>query len=1475
MQKRITPRRTLQTQRRRLAGVLVAVAVLAGAAMPAAVAAPARAEEAPVEVAPDQVDSAPAENDEPAAPEVPAPSERPAPTAPSAPTAPGQSGTPDEPVAPEAETDQGAETAAPEEAPAAQPFAAPAPFASAPACMPTAGIGTVHPANPSKPQPVDGNANVYVGGDYTRTTGAELEGQLVVRGNARFEGSAGYNIGWAGAGSGLIPAADSTALRVGGDVHTGSGSGSTLIVGTVDAANAPKPVHVRVGGRVTGSGSISLQHTGSTTATGLGRDSALGSPAFSNWAANNHAVLRQTAESNEKAGTAGTVVREAGGFLTLNGARGATRHLFVIDASDLGTQGWVLNLGANIQPSHPIVIKVTGSQPTVNIQDVWFNKFQHVMGSERFGQAAAQILWTFPTAKQVTIGGAHVPGSIIVPTPDATTTVTANSTNGRLWVAGNLTQKGAGSEFHAFPFIGDPSIHCDNPVGPEDPNVPVQPPVPDTCDANTFYALQQQGSTAASFHKYRVDQGDSIRKISDGVLAGSYPRGVSGIANGLGMTPEGNFFFTAQNGRSIQAMRADKNTQGGVDLAKVGGSISIPSNKTIVAGAVESESGDFYFGYYDTENGRKRATLHVYRTSTSPTTGTARTEKLLAASIVTSVNMSGNWGNGDFAFDTNGNLHFVLSSSTSNSTAGQAVVGSLSKTQLASTGSVSTTTSSAQRNPLSETGGFNGMAYLGSGKMVAEQGVRQIVAEPGTLKPLGNASTGNPTNLVDLASCASPPTLTVQKNVIDRVQAGDQFQLELLSGGTLINEETTTGSKAGIQAEKIENVPVEAGAKYRVRESFPVADNTKMYQSSLACVQDPSGAKTPLATTPVKAHEWDITIPSAAGASGVEVRCTITNDPLHPNLAISKSADPVSGTAVQAGQKVTYTVTFENTGRGEARVKHVDHLADVLDDATFDAKSLRYGDGAGTSGRPTPMSPGITGEFTAADGKLAITGTVPAGAKRTISYTVTVLPDSENSRARQAQVEDGEPHGYTMRNFVTTAGKTPPTECAPKPGEPVTCTEHPIPAWDIVKSAQPPNKASLHTGGNVYYNVAIRNFSGAPLSEVRLSDDITEVMRVATWDPDAPRLVAKVQGVRFLNADGQQVDQDGDVMQNVGRPGANTPDGPDSLPYEVVTAPVHQNSTSRSDSEDPRRGSWTLDTEAFDIPQGVVRAEVSYAVQVGSPADPADPTQPWHRDGVKVPAEPMAVFDNFVAGTSSTRPPLSCEIGTDVTKDPSCQTRHQLGDGYFHIQKNSTAADPNKPGSVQWNLQGVEFEIRDTPNGGPTKALCDASKDPACAEFYRHTDDSDGQAAGSWHASNLPEGDYYLVETQAAEGHQLLAEPIRFHVGPAAPGQPLGQGKLGIYKPGIRENQSFDSAAGHAEKDFFLPACEAPSKLPSTGGPACVMPTGWLMQVYDPKLLPLPMSGGLPPITLYAGGALLALGAALWIRRSLRSRNAA
>lgn len=81
-----------------------------------------------------------------------------------------------------------------------------------------------------------------------------------------------------------------------------------------------------------------------------------------------------------------------------------------------------------------------------------------------FVQIATHTLWNFPDATSVSIGGlAQFPGSILVPEAASHTEVSAPGTNGRMYVAGDLTHTGDGSEMHNYPFLPDDDFTCQDP----------------------------------------------------------------------------------------------------------------------------------------------------------------------------------------------------------------------------------------------------------------------------------------------------------------------------------------------------------------------------------------------------------------------------------------------------------------------------------------------------------------------------------------------------------------------------------------------------------------------------------------------------------------------------------------------------------------------------------------------------------------------------------------------------------------------------------------------------------------------------------------------------------------------------------------------------------------------------------------------------------------------------------------------------
>ena len=167
------------------------------------------------------------------------------------------------------------------------------------------------------------------------------------------------------------------------------------------------------------------------------------------------------------------------------------------------------------------------------------------------------------------------------------------------------------------------------------------------------------------------------------------------------------------------------------------------------------------------------------------------------------------------------------------------------------------------------------------------------------------------------------------------------------------------------------------------------------------------------------AQSHSFVVPAAEDNEVVHV--TVTNRLIRAEAGylVAKASDPPSGTMLEPGDTVTYTVTVTPTGPGSTdSVVVTDDLSQVTPYADVTL-------GAASQGTATLAGDTLTWNV----------GTVSGTTPLTLTYTATVKAGA---------------YGATLRNHVTATGETAPTACEP-------CeTQHPVtPAVDAGEGLEP------------------------------------------------------------------------------------------------------------------------------------------------------------------------------------------------------------------------------------------------------------------------------------------------------------------------------------------------------------------------------------------------------------------------------------
>lgn len=433
-------------------------------------------------------------------------------------------------------------------------------------------------------------------------------------------------------------------------------------------------------------------------------------------------------------------------------------------------------------------------------------------------------------------------------------------------------------------------------------------------------------------HVYGLSNTGQMQGVTSAGVVSNLGKPASSVSsfNGLGIGLGGSsaFAYERSNGETAAAIYRFDSTTG--TWASTGASVNSKNASRdvhFVAGAVNLDTGRYLIGGYTPWDNSPR----VFRIWEYDPAKNAVSYKGHVGTDTGRYDAA----NGDMAFDANGNL-FVVRGNGTNTTIYSVTAENLSN---ATTGGLIPSSVSKQVSTMDNVNGVafdaDGKGYLSSGNTVRSYDMPGWTNSREATKELKSST--------DLASCGSPPTITIEKYIEGgRVTATDQFKLTLRQGGVAgseIGTSTTAGDKDGLQDERVGPLPTVRNVELHFSES--AAGTTKLadYASSYRCLVDGEQKVQGNGTAGV------ITIP----ASGQAVECRFYNSPLiaqvnvHKQITDSKEKKPEPGSNWSVGATAQATrgtiksapalATQQTNAAGTASWKFAfggrDHAADL------------------------------------------------------------------------------------------------------------------------------------------------------------------------------------------------------------------------------------------------------------------------------------------------------------------------------------------------------------------------------------------------------------------------------------------------------------------------------------------------------------------------------------------------------------------
>ena len=193
-----------------------------------------------------------------------------------------------------------------------------------------------------------------------------------------------------------------------------------------------------------------------------------------------------------------------------------------------------------------------------------------------------------------------------------------------------------------------------------------------------------------------------------------------------------------------------------------------------------------------------------------------------------------------------------------------------------------------------------------------------------------------------------------------------------------------------------------------------------------------------------------------------------TSHPI-PGYTFDKTSDPASGSTVNPGGTITYTLTGVNTGATALDAFIGDDLAAVLNHGALTAEPV-----ATIAGRTDAPAPLVDGTHLSWTGRLAVGETV------VITYTVTLDDDAV---------------GVVVNNHASSFA-TPPGSDPIRP--PDVTTTHPTPGYAFDKTSDPAPGSVVAPGETITYTLTGRNIGATALDPVVVRDDLSTVLDAAS-----------------------------------------------------------------------------------------------------------------------------------------------------------------------------------------------------------------------------------------------------------------------------------------------------------------------------------------------------------------------------------------